>query len=63
MVALQLDEKPSIIVDYGNGGGDEIRLVNAKKRIYLGRYILEGYGVHSSIDSIDQLDIQSIHHT
>ena len=63
MVALQLDEKPSIIVDYGNGGGDEIRLVNAKKRIYLGRYILGGYGVHSSIDSIDQLDIQSIHHT
>lgn len=37
--ALQLDEKPSIIVDYGNGGGDEIRLVNSKKRIYLGRCV------------------------
>lgn len=35
--ALQLDRKPSLIVDYGNGGGDEIRLVNSKKRIYLGR--------------------------
>jgi len=35
--ALQLDLKPSLIVDYGNGGGDEIRLVNSKKRIYLGR--------------------------
>lgn len=35
---LQLDEKPSVIVDYRNGGGgDELRLVNAQERIYLGR--------------------------
>lgn len=35
---LQVDEKPSVIVDYRNGGGgDELRLVNAKERIYLGR--------------------------
>jgi hypothetical protein len=35
--ALQLDNKPSIIVDYRNKGGDELRLVNAQERIYLGR--------------------------
>jgi hypothetical protein len=34
---LQLDNKLSVIVDYGNGGGDEIRLVNSEKRLYLGR--------------------------
>jgi len=35
---LQLDDKPSIIVDYQNGGGgDEIRLVHSEERIYLGR--------------------------
>jgi len=35
---LQLDDKLSVIVDYQNGGGgDEIRLVNSKERIYLGR--------------------------
>jgi hypothetical protein len=32
-----LDNKPSVIVDYLNGGGDEIRLVNSEKRLYLGR--------------------------
>lgn len=36
--ALELDDKPSVIVDYMNqAGGDEIRLVNTEKRIYLGR--------------------------
>lgn len=35
---LQLDDKLSVIVDYQNGGGgDELRLVNTKERIYLGR--------------------------
>lgn len=34
---LQLDDKPSIIVDYRNKGGDELRCVNAAERIYLGR--------------------------
>jgi hypothetical protein len=34
---LQLDDNMSIIVDYQNGGGDELRLVNSKERIYLGR--------------------------
>lgn len=34
---LQLDDNLSIIVDYQNGGGDELRLVNSKERIYLGR--------------------------
>lgn len=34
---IQLDNKPSIIVDYRNKGGDELRLVNAEQGIYLGR--------------------------
>jgi len=40
-VELELDDKPSIIIDYRNGGGDEIRLVNMDKRIYLGRWVIE----------------------
>lgn len=52
---LQLDEKPSVVVDYGNGGGDEIRLVNAKKRIYLGRSV---YAKGSS--SMDRLALLSM---
>ena len=45
ITALQLDGKASIIIDYSNGGGDEIRLVNSKKRIYLGRCVFSLFSV------------------
>jgi hypothetical protein len=36
-VGLELDDKLSVVIDYRNGGGDELRLVNTGRRIYLGR--------------------------
>ena len=35
--ALEVDDKPSIIIDYRNHASDQLRLVNAEERIYLGR--------------------------
>jgi len=39
LAPLQLDDKPSVLIDYHRVGGsyDELRLVNSKERIYLGR--------------------------
>lgn len=36
-LALEVDYHLSVVIDYRNGGGDEIRLVNSRERIYLGR--------------------------
>lgn len=36
--ALEIDDKPSVIIDYWySNAADELRLVNAEERIYLGR--------------------------
>lgn len=41
LASLQVDNKPSVLIDYHRIGAtyDEIRLVNSKERIYLGRGI------------------------